>query len=309
MSLKRNLATTLCLGGLVTGSVGLMSLPAVAAQAQVERDAATGLSEKSFTKPSEEVDLDFSAPGLVTKVNVKEGDVVKAGQILAEQDVSVEAANKKMYEIEAQSNVEIEYAEKDKAVKEIKHQRMLKLFNSKPPNATELEVKEAQLEVERAAASVELAKQKKAIATAQAATEQAKIDLKQIKSPLDGVISKRDTHVGEVATNQADKPAFRIVRNDPLWVDAHLPAAAAERLKKGQQLQVRYVAEDKWVAAEVLYLQPVVRYGSQTRMVRLQMANPDDRPAGLEVYVKLPDGAVAAGGGDSAVQPRAVADR
>ena len=47
-------------------------------------------------------------------------------------------------------------------------------------------------------------------------------------------------------------------------------------------------------------------------MVRLQLANPDERPAGLEVYVKLPDGPVAAAdaaGGDSAAQPRAGADR
>ena len=140
-------------------------------------------------------------------------------------------------------------------------------------------------------------------------------DLKQIKAPFDGVVSKLDTHVGEVATNQADKPAFKVVRNDPLWVDAHLPAAVTARLKKGQTLQVRYVAEDKWTPAEVLYLSPQVRAGSQTRMVRLQMANPEDRPSGLEVYVKLPDGSVAAGdgaapaGGDSAAQSRAVVDR
>ena len=311
-NLKRNLLSTVYLGGLVVGSVGLLG-GAAAAQAQVERDnGAPILSEKSFTKPSQEVDLDFSAPGLVAKVLVKEGDMVKKDQLLATQDVSVEMATKVMYEIEAKSEVERIYAESDHQLKKVKHERMKRLFESKPPNATELEVREALLEVERAAASVELAKQKQAIAAAQAATEQAKIDLKQIKSPLDGIVSKLDTHVGEVATNQADQPAFRVVRNDPLWVDAHLPAAAAARLKKGQQLQVRYLSEEKWVAAEVLYLQPVVRYGSQTRMVRLQMANAEVRPAGLEVYVKLPDGSVASGaeaGGDSAAQPRAVADR
>ena len=313
MKLKRNLASTLCL---VAGSLGILAAhPATAAaQAQAERDnGGTNLSEKSFTKPSQEVDLDFSAPGLVIEVSVKEGDVVKAGQLLAKQDVSVEQANKAMYEIEAKSAVEEEYAQKDLELKRVKFKRTEDLFNTKPrPNATFLEVEEARLEMERAAASVELAKQKRATAAAQAATEQAKIDLKQVKSPLDGIISKLDTHVGEVATNQADKPAFRVVRNDPLWVDAHLPAAAAARLKKGQQLQVRYAAEDKWVSAEVLYLQPVVRYGSQTRMVRLQVANAEERPAGLEVYVKLPDGSVASGaeaGGDSAAQPRAVADR
>jgi len=302
---RKLVRSAVCHSALALGAVGLMTAGTSAAAAQaVERDVAapTGLNEKSFTKPSQEVDLDFPAPGLVIEVNVKEGDAVKKGQVLAKQDVSVEAANKAMYEIEANSAVEEEYAQKDLELKRVKFKR----------NATFLEVEEARLEMERADASVKLAKQKRAVAAAQAGTEQAKIDLKQIRCPLDGVVQKLDTHVGEVATNQADKPAFRVVQNNPLWVDAHLPAAVTARLKKGQQLQVRYVAEDKWMAAEVLYLQPTVRPGSQTRMVRLELPNPDDRPAGLEVYVKLPDGSVASGaevGGDSGAQSRAVTER
>jgi RND family efflux transporter MFP subunit len=303
--LKQKAAQLLCLGGVAVGSFALL-VPALRAQ---DAGGQVSLSEKSFTKPSEERDLDFSAPGLVAKVSVKEGDTVSEGQVLAVQDTSVEAANKRMYDIEAQSAVEEEYAKKDLELKKVKHERMVKLFNLK--NTTELEVREAQLEVERADASVKLATQKREIAAAQAATEQAKIDLKQIKSPINGVIEKLDTHVGEVATNQADRPAFKVIRNDPLWVDAHLPAAAAARLKKDQTIQVRYVAEDKWSPAKVLHLQPKVRSGSQTRMVRLELPNPEDRPAGLEVYVKLPDGSVAGAdaGGDSVAQPRAVADR
>ena len=304
LMLKRKLAHLVCLGGIAAGSIGLfVPIPSAVAQ------DVGGLSfnEKSFTKPSEERDLDFSAPGLVAEVTVKEGQAVKAGQLLARQDVSVETANKRAYDIEAQSMVEEEYAKKDVELKKVKHEKTVKLFNSK--NATELEVREAQLEVERANASVMMATQKREIAAAQAATEQAKIDLKQIKSPIDGLVERLDTHVGEVATNQADRPAFRVVRNDPLWVDAHLPAAAASRLKKDETVQVRYVAEDKWMDAKVLHLQPKVRPGSQTRMVRLELPNPEERPAGLEVYVKLPDGTVAGAGGDSAGQPRAVVDR
>ena len=305
--LKNTIARVVCLAGVTAVTVGFVRSGAAA---QENRDAAPSLSEKSFTKPSFEVDLDFSAPGLIIEVGVKEGEPVQKDQVLARQDVSVESANKAMYQIEAKSKVEEDYAQKDFELKSVKLKRTEELFKQK--NANFLEVEEARLEKERADASVKLAKQKRQVAEAQAATEQAKIDLKQIKAPFDGVVAKLDTHVGEVATNQADKPAVKLVRNDPLWVDAHLPAAAAARLKKGQSLQVRYVAEDKWMPAEVLYLSPVVRAGSQTRMVRLQLPNPDERPSGLEVYVKLPDGAVAAAdgpGGDSAVQPRAAQDR
>jgi RND family efflux transporter MFP subunit len=269
-------------------------------------------SERSFTTPSEELDLAFSTPGLVTKVTVKLDEPVKAGQVLAEQDVTVEQANKATYEIEANSAVEEEYAIADVEVKKVELQRKETLFNQRKA-VNQLEVDEARLNVKRAEASVKLAQQKRQTAAAQAAVEQAKIDLKRIISPVDGFVQKLDTHPGEVASNQTEKPAIRVVKNDPLWIDVNFPAATAAKLKKGQALQVQYKADEAnpdkntWMKAEVLSLQPVVRSGSQVRTVRLVMPNPNDVPPGLEVSVKLPDATVAEAA--SARDPQAGGDR
>jgi RND family efflux transporter MFP subunit len=268
--------------------------------------AAATMNERSFTKPSEERAFNFSAPGLVMKVNVKEGEPVKAGQVLAEQDVTVETANKATYEIEANSAVEEEFAKADMDLKKVELARKEDLFKKK--NATFLEVEEARINVKRAEAQLKLATQKRETARAQAAVEQAKIDLKRIVSPIDGMIQKLDTHAGEIATSggaEREKPAIRVVKNDPLWIDVNFSAEQAAKLKPGQKLQVRYVSEqDKWNNAEVLFLNPVVQKGSQTRNVRLVMPNPEDRPSGLEVNVKLPDAIAAAGR-----EPQAGADR
>ena len=310
--MPKKLAYLLPVTGVMALALGIASVaqPA-AAQAQGQpapagRDAerypsrTSAGTERAFTRPSEERKLNFGIPGLVTKVNVIEGQAVKTGDVLAEQDTTVEQANKRAYEIEAQSTVEVRYAEKDVELKRVKHEKMQGL--RKLNNATELEVREAKLEVERAIASVELAKQKAAIAGAQAATEQAKIDLKQIKSTIDGVVTSLETHPGEVAepNPHPDKPAIRVVQNNPLWIDVHFPASQVNKLKQGQQLQVRYMDEDKWATAEVVFLNQTVRPGSQTRMMRLVMPNPDERPSGLEVMVKLPDAAVASGNGSEA---------
>lgn len=255
-------------------------------------------SERSFTKPSEELELAFNSPGLVTKVTVKDNEPVKKGQVLAEQDVTVEMANKATYEIEANSAVEEEYAIADLELKKVELERKERLFNDKKGRGavSELEVEEARLNVKRAEASVKLAQQKRQTAAAQAAVEQAKIDLKRIVSPIDGIVQKLDTHPGEVASNATEKPAVKLVRNDPLWIDVNFPAGQAAKLKPNQTLQVRYLTdEDKWLSAQVLSMQPVVRSGSQTRTVRLVMPNPDDVPPGLEVDVRLPDAAVATG--------------
>ena len=142
--LRNNLLTAVCLGALATGSITLLSAPARAA----DDTGVTGTGEKSFTKPSQEVALDFSSPGLVSEVNVKEGDAVKKGELLARQDASVEAANKAMYEIEGNSRVEEEYAQKDLELKKVKFQRTEGLFKQKK-NSAYLEVEEARLEAER----------------------------------------------------------------------------------------------------------------------------------------------------------------
>ena len=111
MMLKQKMTRLACVAGLAAASAPLAG--AARAADPVERpDNGASLSEKSFTKPSQEVDLDFSTPGLVTEVNIKDGDPVKEGQVLAKQDVSVETANKAIYEIEANSAVEEEYARK-----------------------------------------------------------------------------------------------------------------------------------------------------------------------------------------------------
>src|SRR5688500_7823660 len=95
-TLKTRVARYVCLGGVTAASFGLFTPGLLSAQDR-ENGAVdpASLSEKSFTKPSQEVDLDFSAPGLIHEVTVKEGDLVKKNQVLARQDISVEAANKK----------------------------------------------------------------------------------------------------------------------------------------------------------------------------------------------------------------------
>ena len=230
--------------------------------------------------------------------------------MLAEQDVTVEKATKATYEIEANSMVEEEYAISDVELKKVELARKEKLFNQGNKAINQLELDEARLNVKRAEASVKLAQQKRQTAASQAAAEQAKIDLKRIVSPIDGMVQKLDTHPGEVATSQAEKPAIRIVKNDPLWIDVNFPAAAAAKLKAGQPVQLRYATEENnWMVANVLSLQPLVRSGSQTRMVRLMMPNPENVTPGLEVQVKLPDAAVADAGTGARRDPQAAADR
>src|SRR4051794_16886060 len=59
-----------------------------------------------MTKPYEERKLQFNQPAVVMELKVKPGDVIKQGQILAQQDISVEEAEREGLEIEAKSTVQ-----------------------------------------------------------------------------------------------------------------------------------------------------------------------------------------------------------
>jgi multidrug resistance efflux pump len=202
-------------------------------------------------------------------------------------------------EIEAKSTVQEMYAKADQGVKEQEYKRKQELFKTK--NASESEVEEARLAVERAKASVEIAVEERAKANAKIKEIQARIALKTLKSPITGFVQAIDTGVGEVGGIDQQKPSFVIVQNDPLKVEADIPIREANRLRVGQTLQVRYTSEDNapWEPAVILAMLPVADRGAQTRNIVLELPNPQNKPAGLRLDVRL------VGGGGAAQVPAA----
>lgn len=261
-------------------------------------------TESGITKPFEERELAFGAPGLVGEVKVKVGDVVKKGEVLAQQDISVELAEKKPLEIEASSKVQERYAQADQGVKEKELERKRQL--AKTGTASKTEVEEAELAVERAKASVELAVQERDIASAKLVALDTRIALKTLKSPISGEVQAVEIGEGEIAASDSQsRPALVVVQNDPLKIDVHVPVTMVGGLTKGSVLRVRYIDEENgaWREAKVRNVNPVVKKDSQTRLVELEMPNKENRPAGLRVDVKLPERVAAA------AAPRNAGDR
>ena len=63
----------------------------------------------AVTAPSDKRKLSFNFPGVVRDVNVKEGDSVKAGQPLAQQDDDIEKSELERLEREAGSDARVAY--------------------------------------------------------------------------------------------------------------------------------------------------------------------------------------------------------
>jgi len=248
---------------------------------------------RGMTKPSEESNLAFSGPGIVDQVVVKPGKVVKTGDILATEDAREEVAKLNIAKLLADSTKEIEAAQADLASKEVDLKRKEDLYSDKiAKGETTSELDESRVAVTIAKIVVEFRKESKVKAGLDLAQQQVKVDQKKLLSPIDGIVAKVDIHPGDGA--DLTKPAIQVVQIDQLWVEVDIPSARTKQLKLNQELMIRYMDEDTWQKASIIFLTPYANAGSNTRHVRLTMSNPNGREAGLPVMVQLPDNDTAA---------------
>ena len=254
--------------------------------------------EPAISRPSEERKIAFAAPGLISDVAVKEGDVIKVGQVLAQQDDEEEQAALRSLQLDADNMAEIDYEKIDLKDKQVIYDRKFKLFNDEGHAASQSEVDEARLAVELAKAQIMVAEEKHSKAVLDAQRQKIKVEHMQVKSPIDGSVQAINLQAGEMADPSSKDGVMVLVKNDPLWVEIHPSADRALKLKRGQELQVRYEAafgteQSAWQTARVIYFAPKADAASKTELVRLELPNPSGQPSGLPMEVRLPPGVSA----------------
>jgi multidrug efflux pump subunit AcrA (membrane-fusion protein) len=259
--------------------------------------------EPAISRPSEEAKLAFAGPGLISQVLVKEGDAVKAGQVLSQQDDRQEQVALASDKLDAESTAEIEYEKLDVELKQRQAKRKRDLYAMPGQNISLSEVEEAENAVSLSEAQLKVAQLHHDQKVLDYQKQKVKVEQMQLHSTVDGTVQKVIAHAGEMADPQNKDGALVVVRNDPLWVEIHPAADRALKLKVGQELLVRYTAPfgapaNPWMPANIWYFAPEADAGSKTEEVRLELANPGGQRSGLAMEVKLPAdvAAVAVGG-------------
>ena len=244
---------------------------------------------EAVTKPSQDTVLSFVRPGQVAEVLVKEGDPVKAGQVLIRQDDKAELAN--MAQLKAQADDDTR-ARAAQAQLEQKRVDLRKTEGARKEGAaTELEVDHAKLEVVIGELSLELTQFEQKQAGLKYQEMRLQIDRMRVVSPIDGVVERLLVEPGE-SVEAAGKIA-QVVQIDPLWIDVAAPLAAARTLKKGQSNAVVEFdgadpARRSSVSGKIIHIAAVADSASGTLTVRVECPNAARRPAGEHVYVSFP---------------------
>jgi RND family efflux transporter MFP subunit len=239
----------------------------------------------AITTPSADVTLSFTQPGRIAEVYFKEGNMVRTGQVIVQQDDAVEQAQLAQSKAQAEDTTQIQASQASLDQKKLFLKKLQKA--AERGAATELEVERAVLDEKIAELSLKVAQFQHEQDQRKYEETKIRVENMELKSPINGRIEKIDVQTGESINALAD--VARVVRTDPLWTDVPVPLVKASTLKSGQNVTVAFPGpEDALIEGAVIFVAAVADAASSTLRIRVEVPNKSARPAGEHVRVILP---------------------
>lgn len=225
-------------------------------RAEVSRDVvATGTTE-----PVRDADLSPQVTARIAAILVKEGDHVKAGQVLARLDA-----------VEANLSVEstAAQAESSRANYELakaEYERLAPLVKQGSVTPQQLQRLEANRDALKAAADAARVNQ---------ADAARKVTNTAVRAPFAGVISKVYSEVGEMATLMPVTVLMRLV--DLSSVDVRVPVHERElsRIEVGSRVRATFPSMSRTAEGTVTFISPEIDPKTRSAEVVTRVPNPD----------------------------------
>jgi len=207
------------------------------------------------------IEVSPQTPGLVIKVNVKEGDPVVTGQVLAELDSKVI----------------------QRGLDEIKTQLSL---------ATILYQKQKSLWDQKIGSEVQYltAKSNKESLDKRLASMQEQLAMNKIKSPISGTVENIPFKIGQVVSPGLPTSTIRVVNMSGVEVLADVAEAYTSKVKKGNQVLVSFPDIDESIAAKVTFTSKVIDQTNRTFRVEAHLVHSRaDLRANMIANLKISD--------------------
>jgi len=238
---------------------------------------------EAVTRPSQDVTLSFVRPGRIATIAVKEGRQVAAGDVLVQQDDRAERAQLEQLEAQAKDETRIRAAEAQLAQKDEDYKKLEEL--GKQGAVKQWDVAHAKLDVTIADLSLTLARFEHEQNRRKYEEARLHVERMRILSPIGGKVEKILVEQGEAANSL--EPVIRIVRIDPLRIDAPVPRDQAAGLHIGQDACVIFDGNDSPATGKITFIAAEADAASNTLTVRVELPNKNDRRAGEHVKVRF----------------------
>jgi RND family efflux transporter MFP subunit len=261
-------------------------LPGVAAALCAVLPAAAQQDFDCIIEAKQMVDIRSPVEGLIEKVAVERGEVVKRGQVVVTLESGPERAALAVAKQRAGAIGAVKSAEAklDLAVKKEKRAEELARQSFISSNALE----EARTERSLAESELKVARENQRLAELEVQRAAEVLNLRTIRTPVSGVVVDRYMKSGEMATTNLKDPILRVAEIDPLNVEVVLPASMYGSIQQGDRAEVSPETPPQKFVARVKVVDRVINAASGTFGVRLELPNEKQLvPAGAKCRMRF----------------------
>lgn len=222
-------------------------------------------------EPQQTVKLASPTVGMIARLDVDRGDIVRQGQIIGKIEDGVEAATLALARARATNDAPVKSAEARAQFLRQKRERLKELHTrSVSPLAS---LQEAEAEVQVAEQQLKEAQLNKELARLEVAHAEEVVNQRALRSPIDGVVVERLLVPGEYRNDQS--PVFTLAQINPLRVEVFVPTAYFGQIRAGSRAKVRPELPIGGVhIGSVTVVDRVLDAASGTFGVRLALPNP-----------------------------------
>ena len=152
----------------------------------------------------------------------------------------------------------------------------------------------SELDADNTATNQQTTKANAAAFAANVRVLQQQVAFKRVTAPFPGVITARNTNVGDLITaNNTNMEMFHIQQTNPLRIYFRVPQANAPDIRVGQSIDVVFSDLGKTLPAKVATTSESIAPNSRTLLVELHMENPNNEiQPGSYAQVRLTSGSL-----------------
>ncbi|RYE94569.1 MAG: efflux RND transporter periplasmic adaptor subunit, partial [Myxococcales bacterium] len=244
----------------------------------VRSSAASELSLPGTVVPVERAVINGMVAGVVTKMNVNIGDVVKKGQVIALIDAPEMSAQL------ASARARVSESEKNLDPIRQRSQRVQKLAETQVTSQQEADA--ARMELNSAVSAIERNK-------ADAQRYNALVTYQRVVAPFDGTITRRVADPGAVVT-AGQTPIVEIATAERLKITIDVPQSASSDMQPGRKFRVTSRGARAPIEAPILRTAGAIDPLSRTLRVELEVPPGSGILAGAYVTVQVKQAATSA---------------
>jgi RND family efflux transporter MFP subunit len=264
-----------CAGFVLTSPFATAGTPATS--------EANAIEFECVIEPHLRVKLASPVVGVIARLDVDRGDIVRRGQIVGKLEDGVEAATLALAQARATNEYVSKSAEARLQFLRSKYKRLNELHNKAITSQASLE--EADAEAKVAEQQLKEAELNREVMYLEIRRAEEVLKQRTLLSPIDGVVVERLLVPGEYQNEQT--PILNLAQIDPLHVEVFVSTSYYGRIHIGSKAEVRPEQPVGGVyTAVVTVVDRVLDAASGTFGVRLVLPNPDLLlPAGLPCKV------------------------